>query len=210
MSGFDVNRSRIGEDRLAEFLAAPLPTSLIDVPGVGDVTVKRLAKYDIYNPMQLVGCFLRICGEGMTSDDRCNAFWYYLKVVGVPGGTRSTIVHAIAEKVNIMIPGVYGIAADVDTTMGSPMEVLYCDIMMGVLGDNTVPSDIQVYDSESFKLIKHLTRDGVLEKFVIGDNGLMYTTDEPMSLVLSDTILHDYCRRVGCPPPENIKIIKIS
>ena len=105
-NGFDINRSRIGCDTLARFLAAPITKDLSSVPGVGDVTIERLNADNITTTHQLIGAYLRVCGVEFNSQQRTDAFWFYLQKLNVPGGTRSTIVHAIVERVNIMIPGV--------------------------------------------------------------------------------------------------------
>lgn len=107
MSGFDINRSRISQDTLAEFLAAPLVKDLSTVPGVGPATIERLGTDGITTTHQLIGAYLRVCDVDFDSKQRTDAFWFYLQGLKVPGGTRSTIVHAIAERVNIMIPGIY-------------------------------------------------------------------------------------------------------
>lgn len=232
MAGFDVNRSRIGQDKLSEFLAAPLPDKLIDVPGIGKATVTSLANFDIYNPRQLLGCFLRVCGEGMNSEQRCNAFWFYLKAMGVPGGTRSTIVHAIAEKVNIMIPGTYEEEAtdneeeeDDDGTgryieefmipdISTSMEQTYLELMNEHIEDIS-SVQFHVYDTGSFKLIKHLTRDGVLSKFVIDKKGFIYyigggeDDGDETALVVSETVLLNHCydKQISVPQFNTINII---
>lgn len=107
MSGFDPNRSRVNDDTLAMFLSGPLVEDLSSVPGVGPSTVEYLKEDNITTSFQLVGAFLRVCDKGMTTQQRTDAFWFYLQALKVPGGTRSTIVKSIAEKVNLMIPGLY-------------------------------------------------------------------------------------------------------
>lgn len=106
-TGFDPTRSRISADTLATYLAASIREELLDVPGVGDATKKILQSHDINTSWQLYSCYFRVCDVGMTSKERADAFWFYLQGMGVPGGTRSTIVQAIAEKSNILMPGIY-------------------------------------------------------------------------------------------------------
>lgn len=103
-TGFDLNRSKISEDTLATFIASPLGEELLDVPGVGASTKAKLIEHDITTSYQLISMYLRVCGGGMTNSERLDAFWYYLKELNVPGGTRSSIVYAVAEKVSTMIP----------------------------------------------------------------------------------------------------------
>jgi hypothetical protein len=107
MSGFDPSRSRVSSETMSEFLSAPMSADLTTVPGVGPSTIERLKEDSITTTYQLMGAFLRVCNEYMTSKERTDAFWYYLQAIKVPGGTRSSIVQAIAEKANIMIPGLY-------------------------------------------------------------------------------------------------------
>lgn len=107
MSGFDITRSRISDDTLAAFLATPIDQDLMTVPGIGEATVTRLKEGSVTTTFQLIGAFLCVCGKDQGSDERTNAFWFYLEALNVPGGTRSTIVHSIAERVNIMMPGIY-------------------------------------------------------------------------------------------------------
>lgn len=55
---------------------------------------------------QLIGKFLSLKGEGVTSKEHCDAMWFYLQSRGI-NSFRAGIVHAIAERVNIMMPGIY-------------------------------------------------------------------------------------------------------
>jgi hypothetical protein len=224
--GFDINRSRVSEDTLASFLSKPLTNDLLDIPGIGPVSAKSLISFDIYTPIQLISCFLRVCGEEMNSKERCNAFWYYLDAMEVPGGTRSTIVHAIAEKVNIMIPGIYDCEVKGDDgeeeeeeeeecvdseytvpTITNIMEKNYLQLVTDAFEGDELPLNTKVYDSESFKLIKHLTRDAILSKFIISKGGLLYYTegiddDSPPPLVVSEAVLLNYCYTTDTPVSE--------
>lgn len=108
--GFDVNRSQVSADALARFLAADLGEDLGAVPGVGPKAKEMLAADDeggaVRTTFQLVGKFLCLRAPGMTTQEHCDAFWHWLKLKGVDAH-RSGIVHAIAEKTNLMIPGIY-------------------------------------------------------------------------------------------------------
>lgn len=209
MSGFDINRSRVGKDKLSEFLMAPLSNDLNDIPGVGPSTIEKLKQFDIYNPYQLVGCFLRVCGENMTSEEHLDAFWYYLKVLNVPGGTRSTIVHAISEKVYTLMPSIRESVAvvsdggdkNVDGFMipdlVTDMERTY--LVSFIDAYPTAVPDCIVYDSLSFKLMKQLARDGVLNGYTINDdNGLLYCGE---ALIVSESIFLNYCYELQSPVP---------
>jgi hypothetical protein len=109
--GFDVNRSQVSADALAKFLAADLSEDLRTVPGVGPNAIEALGTSSagdsaVTSTYQLVGKFLSLKGKGMSQTDHLNAFWFWLKLKNVDSH-RSGIVHAIAEKVGIMIPGIY-------------------------------------------------------------------------------------------------------
>ena len=42
--GYDPQKSRIAEDRLADFLRAPLTGDLLEVPGIGSAAISKLAR----------------------------------------------------------------------------------------------------------------------------------------------------------------------
>lgn len=107
MSGFDINKSRVSDDKLSEFLASPVVTDITSVPGIGDATAEKLAEDNIKSTHQLIGIFLTLKDPGMTQRQHCDAMWFYLQALDI-NSYRSGIVHCIAEKTNIMIPGIYG------------------------------------------------------------------------------------------------------
>uniref|UniRef100_A0A7S2V4V0 Uncharacterized protein n=1 Tax=Fibrocapsa japonica TaxID=94617 RepID=A0A7S2V4V0_9STRA len=113
--GYDPKRSSISEDALATFLRNPITGDITQVPGIGKAAAAALASADddepITNSFQLIGKFLLMKGPDTEEGEvdcvmHCNKFWYYLKSKGV-NSHRSGIVHAIAEKINTMIPGIY-------------------------------------------------------------------------------------------------------
>ena len=108
--GFDPNRSQVQDDKLAEFLSAPVSEDLTTVPGIGAAAAGRLASGEgddkIETTHQLIGKFLAFRSPGVTCAEQCDAMWYYLQSQGI-SSHRAGIVLCIAEKVNIMIPGTY-------------------------------------------------------------------------------------------------------
>lgn len=111
MSGFDASKSRVNEDVLGEFLATPVMEDLTTVPGIGPAAVKLLGKamegdQPIETTYQLLGKFLSLKGKGVTQQEHCDAMWFYLKERGLDAH-RAGIVHSIAEKLNLFIPGLY-------------------------------------------------------------------------------------------------------
>ena len=107
--GFDINKSKINDDTLNEFLSAEIDDDLTSVPGIGLSTVYKLStKTDegdiiIETTKQLIGLYLTLCAPNLSADQQRDAFWWFLKFKGV-NQSRNTIVHAISEKVNIIFP----------------------------------------------------------------------------------------------------------
>lgn len=106
VEGFDPKRSRISVDTLSVFLTNPIDPDLKSVPGIGPACVEKLLEDNIETTFQLIGMFLLLRTKDMNQQEHCNSFWFYLKELGI-NGPRSGIVQAIAEKTNIMIPGIY-------------------------------------------------------------------------------------------------------
>lgn len=109
MSGFDPKKSKVSADKLAEFLASPLGDDITMVPGIGDVAAEKLAMDNVITTFQLIGIFLTLKGKDMTQNEHLDAFWFYLQDLGI-NSFRSGIVQCIAEKTNIMIPGIYDVS----------------------------------------------------------------------------------------------------
>lgn len=109
--GFDIQKSRVSANALAEFLSGEINEDLRSVPGIGADAVRILSsecenEAPIETTHQLIGRFLTLRGPNMTPPQHVNAFWFYLKLRGI-NKYRSGIVHAVAEKVNLMIPGTF-------------------------------------------------------------------------------------------------------
>ena len=106
MSGYDPSRSLVGPDKLSDFLRSPLERKITSVPGIGKVVAASMAEEGITTSYQLVGKFLSIIGENTSTADACDEFWAWLSTHKVTG-YRSGVTECIAEKVNVMIPGLY-------------------------------------------------------------------------------------------------------
>uniref|UniRef100_A0A7S1U230 Uncharacterized protein n=2 Tax=Phaeomonas parva TaxID=124430 RepID=A0A7S1U230_9STRA len=104
--GFDPNKSRVSEDRLAEFIVQEVDPDLSSVPGVGDKAKEMLLADGVETTYQLIGKFLQLKGASTSVREHADAMWYYLKGVGI-NSYRAGIVLAIAEKVNTMMSGLY-------------------------------------------------------------------------------------------------------
>ncbi len=111
MATFDVNRSQVNDEQLATFLRSEVDEDIQSVPGVGPAAQKKLAassdgEAGVKTTYQLIGKFLSLRDPDMTSDELCEAMFQWLKLKGI-NAFRSGIVHSIAEKTNLMMPGIY-------------------------------------------------------------------------------------------------------
>jgi len=101
---FDINRSLDPPGALAFFLASAVNSDLTSVPGIGDASVTALREQGITTTHQLIGQFLLLKGENTTWTEHLDAMYNWLTLVGTEIGSRSRVVHCIAEKCTIMIP----------------------------------------------------------------------------------------------------------
>ena len=109
--GYNPNRSRVADDRLADFLRSPLTGDLLEVPGIGPKAKEMLGRSDdglfpVTNTHQLIGLFFSLKQSDMDSRQHCDQMWAWLQHKGV-NAYRSGIVMCIAEKCNTMVPGIY-------------------------------------------------------------------------------------------------------
>lgn len=104
---YDENDSRLRGDRLADYLRSPLQESLRSVPGVGRVSERMMIQAGVTNTYQLIGKFLEFRATGDSPQQHCNKFWRWLEAHGTSPAHRSTVTHALAEKLNIFMPGMY-------------------------------------------------------------------------------------------------------
>lgn len=117
MEGFDATKSQVADDRLAQFLASEVSQELQSVPGIGPVNEKALGENAVDFPVtttyQLIGKYLSLRSKDMSSQDHLDAFWNWLKSKGVTS-YRSGIVLCVAEKANVMIPGLCDLPTRMD------------------------------------------------------------------------------------------------
>ena len=105
--GFDLTKSHVADDTMEAFVNGAVDDDLTSVPGIGGGSVAVLAAGDepVSTTTAFIGKFLTMHVPGDDGSQMCDAMWYWLKEKGVPGGHRSGTIHALAEKVNRMIPG---------------------------------------------------------------------------------------------------------
>lgn len=101
--------SQLTEDKLAEFLTSPVDLDVTTVPGVGKVAREKLAAEGVETTHQLLGVFLRFKGADTTIQENCDQFYSFLKDCGISSHV-GPITLAVAEKVNILIPGSFDAA----------------------------------------------------------------------------------------------------
>jgi len=68
--------------------------------------VAKFAEHGIHTTHQLLGKFLSLRGPGITMKEHIDAFYEFLREVGL-GSYMSSITKAVAEKVNTWIPSTY-------------------------------------------------------------------------------------------------------
>lgn len=105
--GYKQGDSRLRGDRAADYLRAPVAEDVRTVPGVGRMSARVLKKAGVDNTYQLFAIFMAMREKGDTSQKHCDKFWHWLEQHGTSAAHRSTVVHAVAEKLNTFMPGFY-------------------------------------------------------------------------------------------------------
>mmetsp|Transcript_20952 Transcript_20952/g.22760 ORF Transcript_20952/g.22760 Transcript_20952/m.22760 type:complete len:121 (+) Transcript_20952:109-471(+) len=107
MTSYHPNRSRVGADAMSDFIRKPLSGDLKEVPGIAKATEAILKENGIHTTFQLLGKYLSLKEEGIEAVEHTDRFYFWLKSIKTPGGYRAGIVRSIAEKMNILFPGIY-------------------------------------------------------------------------------------------------------
>lgn len=105
--GYQAGDSRLKGDRLKDFLRAPIQEDLRSFPFVGRVSKNMMIKAGVTNTYQLIGKFLELRATGDTPQQHCDKFWHWLEEHGTSAAHRSSLTHAMAEKLNILCPGMF-------------------------------------------------------------------------------------------------------
>ena len=95
-------------DSLAKFLEDEIDEDITSVPGIGAAAAKKLKAGEdgVNTAYQLFGRFLTLKSAGCSAQEHCDAMWFWLQAKGV-SSHRSGIVQCLAEKLEIMMPGLY-------------------------------------------------------------------------------------------------------
>lgn len=104
---YDPNRSKINEDALGKWLKAPMTGDLLQVPQIGPAIKQTLINNGIGSSYALIGKYLLLQEEDTQPAELAQRFFLWLDSIDVHAGSRSSIVQAIAEKVNVKFPGLY-------------------------------------------------------------------------------------------------------
>lgn len=113
VEGYSAKKTKINEDKLADWLREQCTGDLEQVPGIGPANVTNLGTEEngkVTTTYQLIGKFLSLKAEGTTCVEHCDMFYYWLQAKGVNSG-RNNIVLAIAEKCEVFLPGCYDASA---------------------------------------------------------------------------------------------------
>ena len=106
-AGYDPLRSQNNPETLAKFLRSPVTGDLTEVPGIGPATAAKMKEAGVSTTYALFGKYLLMKQEDVASVEHCDRFFHWLESIGAPGGFRSSVVEAVARKMDITFPGIY-------------------------------------------------------------------------------------------------------
>jgi hypothetical protein len=105
--GYDPSRSQNAPEALSNFLRSKINGDLTEVPGIGPATAAKLKNAGVSTTFGLFGKYLTMKEEGVESVEHCDRFFHWLESIGTPSGFRSSIVEAVAQKLDVTFPGIY-------------------------------------------------------------------------------------------------------
>ncbi|CAN0289904.1 unnamed protein product, partial [Ectocarpus sp. 6 AP-2014] len=103
--GFHPRKSTTTDATLAGFIRAPVTGVLTEVPKKYELLAS--GSEPITNTHQLIGKFLALSPQRPNCVEHCDRFYKWLLGKNVTGALVNNIVEAIAEKVEVMMTGVY-------------------------------------------------------------------------------------------------------
>mmetsp|Transcript_12071 Transcript_12071/g.28759 ORF Transcript_12071/g.28759 Transcript_12071/m.28759 type:complete len:115 (+) Transcript_12071:244-588(+) len=106
-AGYDPSKTEASTKGIAEFVGSEIVEDITSVPGVGPAAKTALAAAGVTTTYQLVGKFLQCRGEGSTTRQHCDAFYFWLKDAGITGGWPHAITRAIAQQCHAWMDGIY-------------------------------------------------------------------------------------------------------
>ena len=105
-SHYDREKSRVKDDKLAQFVLDDLEEDITTVPGVGPKTADQLKAAGVETSFQLIAKFLSFRKEGATEKDVCEDTYQFLAGLGI-GAFRSGITTCLLEKCKTLFPGLF-------------------------------------------------------------------------------------------------------
>lgn len=96
----------ISNSKFDKFCHEPLDDDVLSVPGLGVIAARNLKADGICCTTQLIGKFLTLKRPDCSIEEHVDLFYQYLLSVRV-GGLAPIITICIAEKANMMIPGIF-------------------------------------------------------------------------------------------------------
>lgn len=104
---FNIKKTtRVTERALGDFISSPIDDDLTSVPCIGTATALKLKDAGVHSTTQLIGCFLTYKHPSLSVQEHCDAFYTFLRKAGVTA-TAAAVTLCIAEKANVMIPGIF-------------------------------------------------------------------------------------------------------
>ena len=107
MEGFNPERSQISQNTLANFIQSSISGDLTEVPGVGPKIARILSKNGVNTTYQLFALFLGLKDKKVETVEHCDRFFYKLQEFGIAKVNITSIVEAVAQKLDISFPGLY-------------------------------------------------------------------------------------------------------
>ena len=107
--GYNPNRTRVCDNTQAQWLRSNVTGKVTEVPGVGEATARTFENCEdrITTTYQLMGKFLSFKGANVGPIEHADRFFYWLRRIGTVAGQRSSVVRAIAEKLQLQFPDIY-------------------------------------------------------------------------------------------------------
>ena len=111
MAGWVPTMTKLNTDGVAKWLHTPITGELKEVPQLGPACAEKLRAAGISTTYGLFGQFLSLKEEDVGSVEVCDRFYYWLESIDIPAGSKGTITHAIALKLEVHFPGIYSESA---------------------------------------------------------------------------------------------------
>lgn len=102
--GYFKEDSRLKDAELQKYLREPVDMRLGSTPFLGKMGERLLSLAGITTTPQLFAKFLELRTAEDSWEQHCTKFWHFLEQHGISASHRSTIVHAVSEKMAMFMP----------------------------------------------------------------------------------------------------------